>query len=246
MINSKRAPGNNARYRMEMGTGKVSKGPIEAGLSTREVKRFYDRFGARQDRQGFYENAAERDLVRHSNFREARSVLEFGCGTGRFAEELLARHLPSESRYVGIDISTTMVNLAEARLKPWREHIRIIRTTGAVDLDFPAESFDRFVSCYVLDILPGEGIVRILDEARRLLVSGGLICLISLTEGKTLLSRFVTGLWKRVYLVKPSLLGGCRPVILTEYLDPESWRVTHHRVVTAWGISSEVVVAEKT
>ena len=52
-------------------------------LDLEQARAFYDRFGARQDRQAFYEDAFER----------ARGVPEFGCGTGRFAEVLVAERL---------------------------------------------------------------------------------------------------------------------------------------------------------
>ena len=43
-----------------------------------DARRFYDRFGSRQDTQGFYENPALDDLVKYADFEHARSVLEFG------------------------------------------------------------------------------------------------------------------------------------------------------------------------
>ena len=63
-------------------------------LTHDEARRVYDRIGAGQDSQAFYEDRATRLLIRHGAFERARSVLEFGCGTGRFAARLLARHLP--------------------------------------------------------------------------------------------------------------------------------------------------------
>jgi hypothetical protein len=50
-------------------------------LSHHEAKAFYDRFGARQDGQAFYEDGALQELVRHARFAHAREVVEFGCGT---------------------------------------------------------------------------------------------------------------------------------------------------------------------
>lgn len=42
-------------------------------------------------------------------FETATHVFELGCGTGRFAERLLERHLPATARYKGIDLGPTMV-----------------------------------------------------------------------------------------------------------------------------------------
>ncbi len=61
-----------------------------------QVRAFYDRFGAKQDSQAFYEDAATADLILNAELGAARAVFEFGCGTGRFAEKLLAEHLPAD------------------------------------------------------------------------------------------------------------------------------------------------------
>jgi len=86
-------------------------------LSQDQVREFYDRFGSRQDAQGFYEDRATAMLIEHSDFALARSVFEFGTGTGRFAEKLLSGCLPSFCRYSGIDVSSTMVRLSNLRLQ---------------------------------------------------------------------------------------------------------------------------------
>lgn len=81
-----------------------------------EAKAFYDWFGLRQDSQRFYEGPAVADLITHADFHEARSMFEFGCGTGRLTERLLSDYLPSGCRYRAVDISSTMVRLARERL----------------------------------------------------------------------------------------------------------------------------------
>lgn len=67
-----------------------------------DARRFYDRFGSRQDTQGFYENPALDDLVKYADFEHARSVLEFGCGTGSFACRLFETVVPADARYIGL------------------------------------------------------------------------------------------------------------------------------------------------
>lgn len=54
---------------------------MTAYFSSEDARRFYDRFGAKQDGQGFYENAALNVLIQHGGFSDAQSVLEIGCGT---------------------------------------------------------------------------------------------------------------------------------------------------------------------
>ena len=214
-------------------------------LSREEARGFYDAFGARQDEQGFYEDRATADLVAHAKFEKATSVFELGCGTGRFAEELLKRHLPATATYRGCDLSSTMVDLARARLAPCGSRARVDLSDGSPRVDAPDAAFDRFVSNYVLDLLPADDIAAIMHEAWRVLAPGGLLCLVSLTRGNTLLSRFVSGAWSLVHRMRASLVGGCRPIELQHYLASQLWHVEHRAVVTAFGISSEIVVARK-
>ena len=65
-------------------------------LSHEETRAFYDWFGARKDTQRLYEDPAVADLIVHWEFAQASSVYEFGCGTGRLAERLLAGYLPPD------------------------------------------------------------------------------------------------------------------------------------------------------
>lgn len=212
-------------------------------LSHEEARAFYDWFGARQDSQGFYEDPALSDLVAHADFGEARSVFEFGCGTGRFAERLLSGWLPSDCRYQATDISATMVRLAQARLAPWGERARVAQTSGAISVPAPNASFDRFITCYVLDLLSEPDIRQLLAEANRVLMPSGLLCLAGSTGGASLSARIVGVLWQTLFRLQPKLVGGCRAIVAREYLGDRDWSVRHHNVVTRFGISSEVLVA---
>lgn len=213
------------------------------GLSNEETVIFYDAFGAKQDKQGFYEDAALTDLKAHAGFEAARRVAEFGCGTGRFAEELLTHHLPSEATYWGCDLSKTMLKLSRKRLAQFGERVVMWLSNGGTVLPLADESVDRFMSSYVLDILSAEEIRAVLGEAKRVLMPDGLLCLTGLTHGKGLFSKTVTALWNVGFSVNPKWVGGCRPVALLDFL--QGWEIVHHNVVTAWGISSEVVAARK-
>jgi ubiquinone/menaquinone biosynthesis C-methylase UbiE len=214
-------------------------------LTRSELRAFYDRFGAKQDWQRFYEGPAMRHLVRKGEFEAAASVFEFGCGTGAFAEDLLANHLPKTASYLGMDISSTMVALARRRLARFKDRAEVRLTDGSVRFDQPDGSFDRFVSNYVLDLLSPDDIREVLDEAYRLLLPGGRLCLMSLTHGQSLPSRILIWAWSRVHRLRPSLVGGCRPVELREFVPRDRWRVDDDRVVSAFGIPSEILVATK-
>ncbi|MFQ5349449.1 MAG: class I SAM-dependent methyltransferase [Thermoanaerobaculia bacterium] len=217
----------------------------ERTLGREQARAFYDGFGRRQDRQAFYEDVALQGILAEGGFEEARNVAELGCGTGRFAEILLSERLPAGASYLGVDLSPTMVTLASTRLARFGERARVVLTDGEPRLPLPERVADRFVTNYVLDLLPLAEIDEVLAEAHRVLRPGGRLCATGLTEGSGPLSRLVSGLWRRVQRLSPRLVGGCRPVCVAERLDGAAWRPLHVATVVAWGIPSEVLVAER-
>ncbi|MEZ5064298.1 MAG: class I SAM-dependent methyltransferase [bacterium] len=213
-------------------------------LTVPEARAYYDRFGSKQDSQGFYEDPALDALVRVADFAHAEMVLEFGCGTGKFAERLLSRELPESARYVGCDVSPVMIDLATRRTAAFGDRCSILRSESDLVLPAGDRSCDRLVTTYVLDLLSEADISRFLQEAHRILAPGGRLGVVGLTHGVTWLSTCVSRLWRLAYDVKPAAVGGCRPQSLTALLDSRTWNVAHREVVIAWGVPSEVVVAE--
>ena len=214
-------------------------------LQQSEIRSFYDRFGKKQDTQSFYEDPALKDLIAHAGFADAEYVFEFGCGTGRLAALLLAEHLPASATYLGCDLSRTMIALATARLATYEGRARVLQTEGPIHFPLPDNSADRVISTYVLDLLPGAAILEFLNEAHRVLGAGGKLGLVSLTQGTTFLSRLVSSAWAAVYRLRPSLVGGCRPIRLEQYIDPGFWELEYRQAVVAFGVPSEVLLARR-
>jgi len=211
-------------------------------LTAQEAQSFYDRFGIKQDNQGWYEQPALDDLIAHAGFQSATDVFELGCGTGRFGHILLSRYLPPGAHYLGVDISVVMVGLARTRLEAYPQaEVRPAPAAGPQEV--PDGSFDRFVATYVFDLLSAARIREVVGEAHRILKPGGLLCTAGLTPGSGPISRCVSTLWSAAHRINPALVGGCRPLVLADALDAARWKVLHRRVVVAWGIASEVLVA---
>lgn len=214
-------------------------------LSRQQARAFYDRFGKKQDSQSFYEDIATKALIGKCEFDRARAVFEFGCGTGRFAQRLLERHLPSNARYVGVDISETMVALAKKRLVRFGHRAEVHRINGSPQIDVETGAFDRFVSTYVFDLLEFEDMRTVLGEAWRILSDGGLLGLASLTHGFTFVSRAVESIWTLIYAIRPALVGGCRPIRLSELVAEPNWRILYNDKFSGYGVPSEVLVTKK-
>ena len=204
-------------------------------LTHQQATTFYNRMGAKQDWQAFYEAPATRDLIAHAFFETTQSVFEFGCGTGAFAELVLAHHLPPQARYLAVDSSATMVCLAQARLERFGVRVTVRQTDGSLLFAGGSGSFDRFISNYVLDLLSVLDMMQLLVEAHRLLIADGRLCLVSLTRGSTPLARLVTWSWTGLHALDPRLVGGCRPLELRDYLLGTGFHPDYTQVVTRFG-----------
>ncbi len=213
-----------------------------AEFTVDQARAFYDRFGRKQDWQRFYEDAATERLIAHAAFGQAHRIFEFGCGTGRFAQRLLREELSAECSYRGIDLSSTMVGIARQRLSDWSDRAEVKLSDGSGTLEAPDRSVDRFVSNYVFDLLSLPLTATVLEQAHRILMPDGLLCLDSLTYGRGFLARAVCGTWQRIHALSPALVGGCRPLDLTELLGP-SWLVRYVAPVTNFALTSQVLVA---
>ncbi len=214
-------------------------------ISRDDARRFYDKFGARQDRQGFYEDAAIDLMIERGGFSDAQAVFELGCGTGRLAVRLLADHLPVSARYVATDLSSTMVGLARDRLSPFGQRCQVHQCGGASDFPCHGGPYDRFVTTYVLDLLSPAEIQDVFIGAHAAMASGGLFCHAGLTAGSGPVSKATSALWELVHRLKPILLGGCRPLVLAGLIPAEGWRVIHRQVVVSAALASEVVIVER-
>jgi len=212
-------------------------------LTRSQARTFYDRFGRKQDTQAFYEDAALDDLIAHAAFEQAEKVFELGCGTGRFASRLLTKHLSPSASYLGIDLSQTMIAIAEQRVLPYKERAEVKQSGDSMRFPLTDHSVDRVVSTYVLDLLSEEDIRRAISEARRVLMPDGKLCLVGLTQGVTFVSRIFIALWSALFRLRASLVGGCRPILLDSFFDQHSWSVDYRNVVTRFGVPSEVLIA---
>ena len=233
---------------------------MNRGITSAQAKRFYDRFGSKQDSQGWYEDRAVGRMIERCDLDSATNVFELGFGTGRLAERLLRDHLSDQCTYAGREVSETMHRLASDRLRPWSDRVDLRLTdlhpgdagaetgsgTGGVRRgELPSGQFDRYIATYVIDLMDADAIVDVFSEAHRVLVRGGLLCLVCLTHGPGPVSHMVSWLWERVQAVAPERVGGCRPISPSKLLrsSPSAWTITHTDLICRFGVCSEVCIA---
>lgn len=217
----------------------------EAALSHEQARNTYRWMTTAVELVGIYEDIATRKLLPYARLDQAEQVFEFGCGTGRFAEQLLRDALPAGARYTAIDVTPDMVARTQRRLSEYADRVDITQSDGDAPTKQPTAAYDRFLSNYVFDLLPESEIVAVLDQAHRMLRPGGLLCVSSMAPAHGPLSRLCVGLWTAIYRVSPALVGGCRPIQMAPLLDPQKWRIIHQEVVTPLGLPLEILAAER-
>jgi SAM-dependent methyltransferase len=216
-----------------------------ATLTAERAGRLYNRIGVLLDSQRFYEDPATRRLVEMGSFGDARSVFELGCGTGRLAQRLLGEELTDAATYRGVDVSVEMVNVSRRRLRRFGPRAEVDLCDGGPPGAEPDGAYDRFLCTYVFDILAEADIAAMVAEAHRMLGSGGLCCVASLTRPSTGAGRWISGAIAAAHRVSPTLSGGCRPIALAGSFEGPGWQVRCSETVVSFGVATELMVAER-
>lgn len=215
-------------------------------LSSEHARRYYEAHAGKQDRQGWYEDAALERLTALGQFEEASRILELGCGTGRFAELLLHSHLAEDAQYQGFDIAPAMLARAGSRLSPFARRVSLKPADVTLGLTAGAGSADRVIATYLFDMLSPAASRNLIAECHRVLQPGGLLCLASLAPQTERGERTIlTQLWTLVQRYWPWIVGGCRPVELHRLFAGEPWEIIARETVSPRGLTSEILVARR-
>ena len=138
--------------------------PQDIGRMFSDIAHRYDRMN--QLMTAGWDRYWRREAVRHCRVRAGARILDLGTGTGELA---LALHCTQPATQIwATDISWAM--MAQARRKPGSCRIRFAQA-DALQLPFPAHSFDAVVSGFVMRNLPDHP--RALQEQIRVLRPGG-------------------------------------------------------------------------
>lgn len=208
----------------------------ERALSAQTARRVYDRLGRRHDWGERYEGRAKARALQLLDLHPGQRALNVGVGTGLDHRRLQAAVLPGGIA-VGLDLSPVMAALTRARTGA------PVCLADARRLPLRAGSVDRLLCTYVLDLLPAGDLPVVLGEFWRVLVPGGRVALVTLTEGVSVASRAVMAGWKALYAVSPIATFGCRPLQVAGLVAAAGFVGQRGEVVVQLGVPSQVIVA---
>lgn len=175
-----------------------------------------------------------------AGLRDGSRILEVATGSGELFR-LMARRNP-RGITCGVDISP---NMAAKTQRDTQRHVPGVHAhCQAVDasrMPFRDGSFDAVVSCYLLELLGADDLVRTIDEMHRVLSPGGQLVLVNVGQNlpafnamHRLAGTLVPGFWGR-------MLGNRFEDMLKAY----GFRIEHDRIVQQGFYPSHVLIARK-
>jgi len=117
---------------------------------------------------GFYERPSDRDALDGPVLDRARSIIDVGSGTGYLLGRLAAATRDAQE-LTAIDLSPQMLNAGRRYLEArglLRPRVRFA-LANCLDLPFPDNSVDLYVSSYPFDLLPDVELRRAILEMER-------------------------------------------------------------------------------
>jgi SAM-dependent methyltransferase len=124
-------------------------------------------------------------FIQFAQVRDGESVLDVGTGTGSVALAVAASTQGGE--IVGVDPASAYVEYAKGRSSDPKVRFQV---ADAQDLPFPPQSFDRCLSCLVLNFVPDAA--KAVSEMRRVAKLGGALaaCVWDYEDGMEMLRFF--------------------------------------------------------
>jgi ubiquinone/menaquinone biosynthesis C-methylase UbiE len=175
-----------------------------------------------------------------AGLNDGMRVLEVATGSGEMFRHLARRN--PRGLTCGVDLSPNMAaktqREARRRIPGTRMHCQAV---DASRMPFRDSSFDAVVSCYLLELLDAEDLVRTIDEMQRVLRPRGRLVLVNVGQNlpafnamHRLAATLIPAFWGR-------MLGSSFEDMLKGY----GFRIEHDRIVQQGFYPSRVIIAKK-
>jgi len=187
------------------------------------------------------ETSAQQLSLEWSGLEGKSNVLEIATGTGLFFEKLVNRN--PEGYTAGIDFSREMLAKAKKRIRPYlKNHYIDLKLESVYNMQLRDGRFDFIFNNFMLDLLPEEDFIPILEQYHTLLKKNGklMVCSMAFPE------KWYQHHWYKLAKSFPDILAGCRPVQLQPYLEKTRFKILNKRLVSQMTFPSEVLMAIKT
>ena len=175
-----------------------------------------------------------------AGLRDGTRVLEVATGSGEMFRHLARRN--PRGMTCGVDLSPNMA--AKTQREAQRQVPGVRAHCQAVDasrMPFRDGSFDAVVSCYLLELLGADDLVRTIDEMHRVLRPGGKLVLVNVGQN---LPAF-NAMHRLAGTLVPAFWGRMLGSSFEEMLSGYGFRVDHDRIVQQGFYPSRVMIARK-
>lgn len=172
------------------------------------------------------------------------TIIEIGYGTGH-STVALAKAVAPDGHVLGIDVSSGMKNVAEARVAQNDLQFLVNLALGdARSLPYADSSIDAAFMSFTLELFELEEIPLVLSEIKRVLRSGGRFANVSMAavpEGghESLLER--TYIWMHRHF--PHIVD-CRPINVEPFLADAGFFTLGKKAMTIWTLPVLAIVVK--
>jgi ubiquinone/menaquinone biosynthesis C-methylase UbiE len=220
----------------QLALSRVTRSKEEARASYDKISPWYDLLAGGFEKK--YRDAGLQEL----NVKDGEVVLEIGFGTGDCVLAL-AQSVGDSGKVYGIDISEGMLHITREKVERGRlsRRVELICSDGT-KLEFQGNSFDAIFLSFTLELFDTPEIRTVLQECRRVLRSGGRICVTAMSQkGKDTLIMSVYG-WMHIRF--PNYVD-CRPIFVQRALEDAGFRILNVRGMSMCGLPIDIVLAVK-